>query len=444
MDVEHTSDILDAFFMQGGGIDSTNTLVRHQIESMNEFMEKQLLQIIKGFNPIQVCHNYNAEIGDFKYKIYLNIIQPTMAKPVFQATDGTQMLMTPHLARMNNLSYVSNLYVDVHVVTDVINDDGVTERNEHTLSGVAIGKIPIMIRSKACILSQMPQIADEHECRFDYGGYFLINGNEKVIISQDRISENKTLVFAPNSNGDGLYAEIRSMPDGIFLPPKTTSLHLSGKSNHIGNVIRMSASFIRAEIPLFVMFRALGIESDKDIYAHIVYNLDDIKNQRMIANLAASAEDAADIHTQQDALAHILRYMGSTGTPKEYLEQPDRAIQVLKGIIHNDFLSHVGKSYRKKALYLGYMVRKILSIHLGYMDFDNRDSYLNKRIDTPGILFSNLFRQCYGKLIKEVRNLVVRELNLWRANPNQPQQLITQNNVHRFFKSSIIELICLF
>ena len=127
-----------------------------------------------------------------------------------------------------------NLYVDVHVITHVINDDGVNERHENTLTGICIGKIPIMIRSKACILTQMPAIADEHECRYDYGGYFLINGNEKVIISQDRISENKTLVFAPNSNGDGLYAEIRSMPDGMYLPPKTTSLHLSGKSNHQG------------------------------------------------------------------------------------------------------------------------------------------------------------------------------------------------------------------
>ena len=190
MDSIPTSDILDAFFMQGGGQDCPNNLVRHQIESMNEFMDKQLLQIIQGFNPIQVCHNYSPELGEFKYKLFINIINPTMAKPVFQSTDGTQMLMTPHYARMNNLSYVSNLYVDVHVITNVINDDGVNERHEHTLTGICIGKIPIMIRSKACILTQMPGIADEHECRYDYGGYFLINGNEKVIISQDRISEN--------------------------------------------------------------------------------------------------------------------------------------------------------------------------------------------------------------------------------------------------------------
>lgn len=437
-----TWDILDAFFKQGGDTDCSNNIVRHQIESFNEFIDKQLIQIIQGFNSIQVCHNYNATIGNFKYKIHLNILKPSLTKPVYQTTDGTQILMTPHLARMNNLTYASNLYVSIHVITDIINDDGVTERKENTIQNVCIGKIPIMVRSKACVLSQMPGIAEgngNHECRYDYGGYFIINGNEKVIISQDRISENKTLVFAPNGNGDGLYAEIRSMPDGMFLPPKTTSLHLSGKSNHMGNIIRLSASFLRSEVPLFVMFRALGIESDKEIYAHIVLDLDAPKQQRMLTQLAACSEDAYDYHTQEDALTCLLKILGTTGTPKEFLDQPKRAFEILKNTIKNDFLSHVGHSFKKKALYLGYMVRKLLSIHLRYLEFDNRDSYLHKRIDTPGILFSNLFRQCYGKLIKEVRNLVVRELNLWRASTNMPLQLINQNNVHRFFKQTLIE-----
>ena len=437
-----TWDLLDAFFMQGGDTDCSNNIVRHQIESFNEFIDKQLIQIIQGFNSIQVCHNYNPNIGNFKYKIYLNILKPSLVKPVYQTTDGTQMLMTPHLARMNNLTYASNLYVDIHVITDIINDDGVTERKENTITGVCIGKIPIMVRSKACVLSQMPGIAEgdgNYECRYDYGGYFIINGNEKVIISQDRISENKTLVFAPNGNGDGLYAEIRSMPDGMFFPPKTTGLHLSGKSNHMGNIIRLSASFLRAEVPLFLMFRALGIETDKEIYAHIVLDLYAPKQQRMITQLAACAEDACEYHTQSDALTYLLKILGTTGTPKEFLDNPKRAFEIIKNTIRNDFLSHVGHSFKKKALYLGYMVKKLLSIHLGYLDFDNRDSYLHKRIDTPGILFSNLFRQCYGKLIKEVRNLIVRELNLWRASTNITTQLINQNNVHRFFKQTLIE-----
>lgn len=437
-----TWDIINAFFSQSGGADCANTLVRHQIESFNEFLDKKLIQIIQGFNPIQVCHNYCPQIQDFRYKIHLNVMNPSLTKPMHVAMDGTQTVMTPNLARMNLLTYASNLYVDIHVITDVVNEDGITERKETTLPSVCIGKIPIMVRSKACVLTQMPSIAEgegKDECRYDMGGYFIINGNEKVVISQDRVGENKTLVFAPNGNTDGLYAEIRSMPDGIFLPPKTTSLHLSGKPNHMGRIIRMSASFLRSEIPLFVMFRALGVVSDKEIISHIVLRMDDPKNERMIAELAACADEASDIHTQEQALQVLLKVLGTTGTPKEYLEQPGRAVEILLNTMRQDFLSHVGTSFQRKALYLGYMVRKLLSIHLGYQDYDNRDSYLHKRIDTPGILFSTLFRQCYGKLIKEVRNQVVRELNLWRAQPSAPLNIINQANVHCFFRTSVIE-----
>lgn len=435
-------DIIDAFFSQSGGPDCANSLVRHQIESFNEFLDKKLIQIIQGFNPIQVCHNYCHEIHDFRFKIHLNVMNPSLTKPMHVAVDGTQTVMTPNLARMNLLTYASNLYVDIHVITEIINDDGVTERKENTLSSVCIGKIPIMVRSKACVLTQMPGIAEgngKDECRYDMGGYFIINGNEKVVISQDRVGENKTLVFAPNGNTDGLYAEIRSMPDGVFLPPKTTSLHLSGKPNHMGRIIRLSASFIRSEVPLFVMFRALGVESDKEIIAHIIMNMEDPKNERMLAELSACADEASDVHTQEQALQVLLKVLGTTGTPKEYLDQPARAMEILKNTIQQDFLAHVGPSFRRKALYLGYMVRKLMSIHLGYRDYDNRDSYLHKRIDTPGILFSTLFRQCYGKLIKEVRNQIVRELNLWRAQPNAPLNIINNANVHCFFRTSVIE-----
>lgn len=440
--VNHTWDILDTFFMQGGGADCSNPLVRHQVDSMNEFLDKKLQQIIQGFNPIQVCHNYNAELGDFTYKMYVNVLQPSLAKPIFTSQDGSQVLMTPHLARMNNLTYAANLYVDVHVITDVINENGVTERKESTVPGVCIGKIPIMVRSKACVLTQMPGVGEGNgrdECRYDPGGYFIVSGNEKVVISQDRISENKTLVFAPNGNADGLNAEIRSMPDGVFLPPKTTSLHLNGKPNHMGRIIRLNTSFLRTEIPLFVMFRALGIETDREIVQHILLNAEDEKNYRMKGELMACAEDACDVHTCDDAYRILLKVLGTTGTPREYLDQPDRALAILKNTIMQDFLPHVGPSLRKKALYLGYMVRKLLRIHMGYQAFDNRDSYIHKRIDTPGVLFSNLFRQCYGKMIKEMRTLIVRELNLWRANPDIPTQIITTQNVHRFFKQSLLD-----
>lgn len=439
-----TWQIIHNYFSQGGGSENANPLVQHQIESYNEFIDKKLSQIIQGFNPIQICHNYKESVKDFGYKIYMTITNPSLSKPIIQSQDGSQQLMTPHLARMNGLTYAVNLYTDVHIVTETINDDNVTERHEVKVPNVTIGKIPIMVRSKACVLNQMPGLAEhngKHECRYDPGGHFIVNGTEKVVISQDRISENKTLVFAPSGSVSegGLTAEIRSVPDGVFLPPKTTSITLSSKPNHMGRIIRLNSSFFRSEVPLFIVFRALGITTDREILQHIVLDIENPKHQRLLSELVATMEDSSEVHTQEEALQYLMRYIGITGTPKEYLEQPEVARKIVMQIIHNDFLPHVGTSLRRKALYLGSMVKKLMRIYLGYQQPDNRDSYLFKRIDTPGILLSNLFRQCYGKMIKEMRNSIQRELQLWRATPNIPGNIINASNIHRFIKQSIIE-----
>ena len=429
-------DVLDNYFQKGGSPESVNPLVKHQIDSYNKFLDNTLGYIINGFNPIKISNTLKNENGDQSHKICINVLQPSLTKPFYHLQDGTQTVMTPYIARMNKLTYSCGLYVNVNVQIEAINKDGVTEKFNKTINGVYIGKIPIMVRSKACILQQMPALGEEHnhECRYDYGGYFIINGSEKVLISQDRINENKTLVFQPNNNNEGIYAEIRSMSDSSYLPPKTTSLNMSGKLNHMGRIIRLNTSFLKSEIPVFIMFRALGIISDKEIIEHIVYDIDNKDNQRIITELMACCEDACEVHTQGQAELVLLKVM--TGANK-----CQNAIELLHNNISNDFLPHVGKNFKRKALYLGFMIRKMIRIYLGYDSYDNRDSYMNKRIDTPGILISNLFRQCYGKLTKEIKALIERELNLWRANQNSiaTPDIISDVNIHRYFRQSLLE-----
>ena len=435
----HCWDVLDIYFQKGGSPESSNPLVKHQIDSYNKFIDNTLGQIIGGFNPIKVkITNQKAELPDNTYNISINILQPSIVKPNYQLQDGTQNIMTPYIARMNNMTYSSGIYVNVHISTEITNKNGMTEKFDKTVNGVYIGKIPIMVRSKLCVLSQMQGICEENknECIYDFGGYFIVNGNEKVLISQDRINENKVLVFHPNNNAEGLYAEIRSMCDSSYLPPKTTCLNMSGKLNHMGRIIRINTSFIRSEVPIFVIFRALGIISDREIINHIVYDTDSEKNQRIINELMACCEDACDINTQEQAENTLIKIM--IGVNKNNDHETNKA--QLHNNLANDFLPHVGKSYRRKALYVGYIIRKMIRIYLGYDTYDNRDSYINKRVDTPGVLMSNLFRQCYGKMTKELKIAIEKELNLWRGNANIPiSNIISDISIHRFFKQSLLD-----
>lgn len=429
-------DILDIFYNKGGSQNSVNPLIKHQIDSYNKFLDGTLSQIITGFNPIKINFLNKNETNNNIQKIYINVLQPSLLKPNFQQNDGTVSIMTPHIARMNNLTYSSSLYVNIHVVIENINSDNIVEKIDKYVNNVYIGKIPIMVKSKGCILYEVPginDIEDNSECRYDNGGYFIINGNEKVLICQDRINENTTLVFQPNNNTDGLYAEIRSMSDNIYLPPKTTSLNMSGKLNHMGRIIRLNTSFLKTEIPVFTMFKALGIINDKEIMQHIVYDLDNKDNIKIITELMACCEDSSDVNTQDQAEQLLIRNMSGVNKILKVKE-------LLQNNIINDFLPHVGKCYRRKALYLGYMIRKMIRIYLGYDKYDNRDSYCNKRIDTPGILMSNLFRQCYGKMTKEIKNLIEKELNLWRANQSVNNvDIISDSNIHRYFKQSLLD-----
>ena len=432
-------DILDIYYQKGGSPESSNPLVKHQIDSYNKFIDNTLGQIIGGFNPIKVkITNQKAELPDNSYNISINILNPSIVKPNYQLQDGTQNIMTPYIARMNNMTYSSGIYVNVHISTEITNKNGMTEKFDKTVNGVYIGKIPIMVRSKLCVLSQMQGICEENknECIYDFGGYFIVNGNEKVLISQDRINENKVLVFHPNNNAEGLYAEIRSMCDSTYLPPKTTCLNMSGKLNHMGRIIRINTSFIRSEVPIFVIFRALGVISDREIINHIVYDTDSDKNQRIINELMACCEDACDINTQEHAENTLIKIM--IGVNKNNDHETNKA--QLHNNLMNDFLPHVGKSYRRKALYVGYIIRKMIRIYLGYDTYDNRDSYINKRVDTPGVLMSNLFRQCYGKMTKELKIAIEKELNLWRGNANIPiSNIISDISIHRFFKQSLLD-----
>ena len=425
--------ILDVYFSQGGNITACHQLVKHQIDSYNDFLDRKLDKIVSGYNPIKIFNDYNTQINDYNQKIFIYIEEPHFTKPIYKKQDGTQITMTPNMARLDNLTYSTDLYVNARVVTQIYDKECNTiETRNKKLLDIYIGKLPVMVGSKACILTIVPEENINSECRYDMGGYFIVNGNEKVLINQDRIKENYVLVFKPANNTDNIHAEIRSMNDAQYLPAKTISLTMSTKSNHMGRVIRVNSSFLKSEIPVFVMFRALGVLSDYDIIHHIVFDVENDINQVLINELRACCEDATGVYTKEDAMDCILRNI--TGNNKN-----TKTTYVVENTLKNEFLPHVSDMSRK-ALYLGHMIRKILKIYLGLEKYDNRDSYINKRIDTPGILVSSLFRQCYGRITKELKANIERDISLWRANNNSVVDLVSdKQHITKYFKQSLLD-----
>jgi len=433
---EATWKVIASYFDKSKG----DAIVEHALASFDDFVHRKLLQIIEGFNPIVVQHKYLPEQDMYEYQMSINITNPVLSKPMINEKDGSSRTMTPNDARQRNFTYASTLHVDVHVSTSVVKD-GQLVHNSKVIKKVNIGKIPIMLRSNYCILKEPAYNNGHDECKYDYGGYFNVNGNEKVVVSQDRISENKTFVFLDTKlSAYSHVSEIRSVPENTFGPPKLTSIKLSSKTNQFGRFIKANIHHVRHDVPAFVLFRALGLHSDKEIVQFIVYDIESPLGRLMLNELKGSIDDADHVLTPLQALEYMSRHLNITGYPKEQMCKIDFRINIVRDILKKEFLPHVGEDYTKKALYLGYMIHKLIRCYLGHLPLDDRDSYINKRVDTPGILLANLFRQYYGKLIRDMKNMIYREIGSgpWKAT-NEFIDVVNGNNIYKILKSTTIE-----
>ena len=178
-----------------------------------------------------------------------------------------------------SLRYSAPLYVDVKKT--VITEDEDPRENLHQKT--FIGKIPIMLRSTYCLLNALTDrdLNELNECPLDPGGYFIINGSEKVLIAQEKMATNTVHVFAKKESKYAFTAEIRSYIENSSRPVSTlwvSQMSRGGsgsKKSAIGQRIVATLPYIRQEIPIMIVFRALGFVSDRDILDHIIYDFND-------------------------------------------------------------------------------------------------------------------------------------------------------------------------
>lgn len=381
-------------------------LTKHLTDSYDDFIFSKIEDVISGFNPVKMYHEYLPAVDKHKYQLDIILSNPTLSKPLITEKDGATKLMTPTEARNRNFTYASPLIVDVDIIAQVLNNgEYILERKQ--IKHVHLGQIPIMVGSKYSMYNDSAS-----ECPLDYGGYFVVNGNEKVIVCQDRIAENKTYVFPfQKQTAYSHVAEVRSVNESRFGVPKTTTIKLASKANQYGRNIRAVIHHVKHDIPIFILFRALGIDSDKEIIGYIT------DDEFVMKHLVSSIEEASSITCKHEAFDYILRYLNISGYPKEIMNIKEHRYRILSDVLRNEFLPHVGEDLNKKALYLGFMVRKLIRCFTGVTPFDDRDSYINKRVDTPGILLANLFRQYYGKVVKDMKNQLQKEINTgsWKS-----------------------------
>lgn len=421
-------------------------LVRHQIESYNDFITHKIRTTIDMFNPIHIAspNDYNTEYKKYSLELYVELKNLSLLRPQLHENNGATKTMYPQEARLRNFTYASIMMVDVEI--KVIRRLGDKLEEEQTklrkIPKVQIGKIPIMLRSAICVLNQQNYIDPSItlECKYDPGGYFIINGSEKTVLAQERAAENRVYIRSTSKScSKWLYtAEIKSIPNFKIISPKQVTMMIASRNNGFGHAIYVKTQRIKQPIPLFVLFRSMGIISDEEITSYILLDNESKLSQDMIYSLRASIVDANNYLTKEEAFAFIVDNVMYSYNKNE-TKGLQKKIDYTKDIMQTDIFPHC-KTDQEKLYFLGYMAHRLIQCKVGYIEPDDRDSYLNKRIDLVGSLLNNLFRNYFNKLVKDMQKEVIKEINggSWRTRDDY-MKIVNERNIAKFIKSSTIE-----
>lgn len=457
--IEEPWTLIGSYF-EGKHLDQ---LVRHQIESYNDMVNVQLKRTVDMFNPVRIVsdQDYDRVSHTHRLEIEVSFANLYLSRPQIHENTGATKILFPQEARLRNFTYASMMTLDMsvkYIVRGNGNGGDITIHHK-VFPKIQIGKLPIMLKSCICVLTQHKHL--DHnvtgECPYDAGGYFIINGSEKTVLGQERAAENKVLCYnVAKNNTKYLYsAEIKSIPDSKCISPKQINMMVVAKQNGFGHPLVIQIPRMKQPIPLFVVFRALGIISDREICEYIVYNISGSGSgaddggvtgdgsveisDKLLKSLQASIIDANGIMTQEDAVRYFTSQVIFTPINMDKETGAIKKREFAHEVLHNDLFPHCNTD-KQRIFFLGYMAHKLLCAFFEINKQDDRDSYLNKRVDLTGALLNNLFRNYFNKLVKDMSKQVVREINTgsWRSTEDY-LGIINDTNMYKIIKSTTIE-----
>ena len=397
-------DIVKSFF-------KNRSIVDHHIKSINDFLpthdnpNSRMQQIVNSIRVGDVENEYGLIRLDIdkldEDSIDIKLGRITIGNPVVKEANGATHELTPMEARLRNLTYKAPIFLEFTII-----ENGIDREPEK----VRIGDMPIMIKSKKCNIHRDNIKADREltdqqyneklnevgEDPLDPGGYFIINGTERVLISMEDLAPNRTMVeYSERYGRITEVAKVFSQKEGYRA---LTLLEMKKDS-----MIHVSVPAAPGNIPMVILMKSLGMDSDEEISAAIV---SDPKMENIVlANIEDALENYGVISTE-DAINYLEKKF-ATGQAKEYREKK------VEAIIDRSLLPHLGDTRGdrfKKAIFLGRVARSVLELNLKIRPEDDKDHYANKRVKLAGDLMDNLFRVSFTGLCKDLKYQLERGL----------------------------------
>ena len=434
--------LIDIYFKE-----NSHALVRHHLDSYNQFFTKDLYQLFKEMNPLKIEVDYDDEIQEFRSKCLMYIGGKDgsliyLGKPIVYDPKNSHY-MFPNECRLRNLTYATTVHFDVEIEYErILREDDVPTRLDEKgyalfdvededqqallkknytpteyaelrqntkdnmrgnvqmvkmlLEKVYFGKFPIMVQSELCGLHKMPREMRfaMGECKNDLGGYFIIDGKEKVVIPQEAFGDNMINVQKAKDDKYLYTVDVKSVSENVSKPVRTLSIRILAPTKKLVN-LNIGVFIPNAgdkPIPLFIVFRALGILTDKEIISFCTLQNAEHTPVAFMPYIDSCVHDASAIITQHDAITFIS------------LLVKGRSVTRTMRVLADYFLPHIGEvNFLEKAYYLGYLVNRLLSVATGIEEPTDRDSYKFKRLSLIGPLMKDLFREYYVQQQHHIR-----------------------------------------
>ncbi len=344
-------------------------LSRQHLDSYNRFIESLVQEVINEQEVIEL------EVPDVKFKLG----KLTIKTPLSREVDGSETEITPFEARIRNISYSAPMYLEITLI-----ENGIESIKEN----VYIGDMPVMVKSKLDPTSRLTekQLIEINEDPKDPGGYFIINGSEKVIVAQEDMVTNRILVDEGKPGSNILQSAKVVSSTGAYRIPVMLDRHKDG-------TLHVSFGGVPGKIPFVILMRALGVVTDQEIAFAV--SLD----PEIQSLLLPSMEAARSIVTQDDALDFI-------GTKIAIGQVRQNRIERAKMVIDRYLFPHLGNKptdRHKKAMFLAQMANNVLELALGRREPDDRDHYANKRLKLAGELLATVFRAAFKQFVRDLK-----------------------------------------
>ncbi len=346
-------------------------LVHQHIDSYNDFVERGLQAIVDEVGELPI------DIGDYPLRIKLGKIE--IGTPRVIEVDGTERSIYPAEARIRNLTYAAPLHMEMIPV--------IGER-EGQPEMVYIGDLPVMLKSRICLLSKLgpDELVGVGEDPLDPGGYFIVNGSERVIVALEDLAANRILIDVEHTGVNPSYkAKIFSTTVGFRARIECT---LKGDG-----AIWVTMPGIPSDIPFMILMRALGFEEDAKI-AELVSIDESVQDE-----LELSYEKSLEANNARDALL----YLGNRLAPGQ---MDDYRLKKAESVLDRNFLPHLGRvaaDRREKGLFLAEIATRVIEVKLGRKEADDKDHYANKRLKLAGSLLAELFRITFRNLTRDLK-----------------------------------------